>query len=326
MQLTLTQATNHADWDEFWRHSPEGSVFCQSAFLAAFAEPTYLYFVCDEGEPMLALPVLPERPLYLPYAKNTTVRFSLYQGPMFAAKVAALAPHSSYIYKMRLLEFALEQLSERYKQLTFGLDPRFDDLRAIQWFNYHNEAGGRFDVHLRYTGVLDLTSPAEQDQLKTFRNLRKREVLRAIKDGIIFEETDDIEVLANLIELNYQYQGSSSFEDNESMILRSVWKAASEHGFGKIFLVRDGNGVAISSALYLFDNEQAYYLFAGNHPDFRKLGASSYMISESIIQFRKMGLKSLDFVGINNPNWGDYKLSFNASPKSYFITTWVKPR
>jgi hypothetical protein len=36
------------------------------------------------------------------------------------------------------------------------------------------------------------------------------------------------------------------------------------------------------------------------------------------------GLKYVDFCGVNSPNRGDYKISFNAELKPYFVTNYVK--
>jgi hypothetical protein len=37
------------------------------------------------------------------------------------------------------------------------------------------------------------------------------------------------------------------------------------------------------------------------------------------------GMKMVDFGGINSPNRGDFKISFNAKPVPYFITSWDRP-
>lgn len=328
IEVEQGQGAKQADldaWDQFCRQSPQGNIFCDRRFIAAFDEPCHLFMVLDDGKPQLAVPILPQRPLYVPFAKGTTVRFSFYQGPMFAQAHSEMARHSALTYQMKLMEFALSKLAERFEVLNFGLHPCFDDLRSIQWFNYHDEAKGRFVNHLRYTAVYDLEQLANPEAKRGFRQSRRSELSRSLKDGVtVTQDADgdaDLETLCSLIELNYLRQGLV-VPDDESVVLRDIYRQAREHGFGEIFVARTASGEAASAAFCLYDSDTAYYLFAGNHPDHRRTGASTHVILHSMQHYHKRGLRYYDFVGINNPNWGDFKLSFDSRPVPYFISIW----
>jgi hypothetical protein len=65
---------------------------------------------------------------------------------------------------------------------------------------------------------------------------------------------------------------------------------------------------------------------AANHPEFRKTGCGTYLMIENIRRWQRKGLAAVDFVGINSPNRGDFKTSFNAVPVPYFLATWEKPK
>jgi len=55
-----------------------------------------------------------------------------------------------------------------------------------------------------------------------------------------------------------------------------------------------------------------------NDPALRNTGAATRLMFDNIEHARQRGLAELDFVGVNSPNRGDFKLSFNPELKLYF--------
>ena len=80
-------------------------------------------------------------------------------------------------------------------------------------------------------------------------------------------------------------------------------------------------GKAIAAILYLVDDRTVYYLFGANHPEFRKMGGGTLLVAEMIKDAFVRGVAEVDFVGVNSPNRGDYKISFNAELKPYFVAS-----
>jgi lipid II:glycine glycyltransferase (peptidoglycan interpeptide bridge formation enzyme) len=76
-------------------------------------------------------------------------------------------------------------------------------------------------------------------------------------------------------------------------------------------------GIA-SMCLFLYDKKRAYYLLAANDPTHRSTGAATRLMFDNIFEAKRRGLQELDFVGVNSPNRGDFKLSFNPELKLYF--------
>ena len=70
--------------------------------------------------------------------------------------------------------------------------------------------------------------------------------------------------------------------------------------------------------LFVFDRDTGYYLIGANDPGFRKYGTGSFLVLEQIRKCFEHGIKAIDFIGINSPNRGDFKTSFNAQPFSFF--------
>ena len=82
----------------------------------------------------------------------------------------------------------------------------------------------------------------------------------------------------------------------------------------------------ISAVLILFDKETAYYLIAGNDPEYRNTGAGTALLLESILEAKRRDLKSFDFIGVNSPQRGEFKLGCGGELRPYFTATWTSLR
>jgi Acetyltransferase (GNAT) domain len=321
MAFELIECLDDTAWDEFVRDSFQGNVFCLTDFLRSLDEPFVRYLVKEEGAPVAGTILMTRDglPLRAPHG------CAEYQGIMFGRAVEALPTHRRVLTKLKTVDYLLGELADRYRYLSFGLHHEFTDLRSFQWFNYHEPEKGRFAIELRYTGLLDLRTMVPQEQyLQGVRELRRREYNRAVKEGVTVEGSNNIGLLDRLHEMTFDRQALSRPVD-EARQLRLVGQGALDANFGKLLLARSAAGEVASAYLFLFDNRCAYYLFGGNHPDLRKTGASTYLMFYAIDLFKKQGMHYFDFVGVNSPNRGDFKTSFNAEPKLYYVVSWERP-
>ena len=62
----------------------------------------------------------------------------------------------------------------------------------------------------------------------------------------------------------------------------------------------------------LLSSATGYSIFGATDPKFTRVGAYTYLTIHCIFTCKDMGLNSWDFGGVNSPNRGDYKTSFNA--------------
>ncbi len=324
MTLSIHICTDYGLWDSFVSASPQGNIFCTSAFLESLREPFVCYMVSEDGKPCLAIPVNESAPLFIPFGHYTTFRFAIYQGPMFAKEVEELPIHRGAALKLKLMDFALAELTGRHKQLRFTLHPQFSDVRSFLWHNYHNESGGRFDLNLRYTGLLDLKRSSQENLLGEVRNLRKREFQRSQKEGVVCLVSEDLDILDQLDDLVFERQElARDLTDQEAR--RSIAVSALQNGYGRLLVAKLATGEVASAYLCLYDERCAYYLFAGNHPDTRKSGASTYLMFYALEKFRQEGKQNFDFIGLNSPLRGDFKTSFNATPTAHYLVQWQRP-
>jgi hypothetical protein len=316
--LSLDRCPDSATWDAFVSSSPQDSIFCRSQFLAALDVEFDLWLVTEGGNLRLAA-MVPRREndvVAAPYS------FTLYQGVLIAADVAAAAAHYRFHRIPELLAFALHELSLRYSRLSFCLHHTFEDLRAFQWFHYHEPEQGRFTIDLGYTGLLDLRAYGDFDgYLATIRPKNRQHYRNALRQGLTVETSADVDILDRLDESTFQRQGVAR-DPRERELLRAIARAALKGGFGELLVCCNGGGDVVSAALFLLDGRCGYSMFAGTDPDQRDTNAGTLLLLEHVRRCFARGLAWVDTCGVNSPQRGEFKTSFNAVPVPYFVASW----
>lgn len=319
--LTLAACADPATWDAFVAASPQGSVFCRTAFLAALDVEVDRWLVSDDGGPRLGAVVLRRGAEVLP----APYPFTLYHGVLLAPDVAAAPPHERFRRVPELLDFTLRELAARYPRLSFCLHHAFEDLRGFQWLHYHEPERGQFRIELRYTGLLDLRAYGDFERyLATIRTTRRQHYHKSLREGLGVEASTDIETLDRLHEQAFERQALRR-DRLEVELLRAITTAALKGAFGDLLVCRDERGDALSATLFLHDERCGYWMFAGNDPARRGANGGTLLLLENIRRCYQRGLRWVDTVGINSPRRGDFKTSFNAMPAPYFTTTWERP-
>lgn len=322
MPFALESCNDDAKWDTFVRSSPQGSVFCESAFLQALDTPFARWWVLDKGRPCVAA-VIPLEANGKPH--NSPLAFTLYQGVLFAAEHARRPAHSRTKTGLDLVDFLLAELEQRYTRLAFCLHPELVDLRAFSWFHYHEPEHGQFRLSLQYTGLIHLHDYAGfEDYVSSTREVRRQEFRRGEKAGLKLEAIDDVNLFENLYRKTFERQGvgvDPALVDR----MRRITEAALTSGFGELLGCRLPSGEPASITLFVYDDRCGYYLFAANDPAERHSGSGTYLMFENIRRCLARGVKWVDLCGINSPNRGDFKTSFNAIPVPYFEAAWKAP-
>lgn len=320
--MNLTLYIDKAEWDRFVSTSPHGNVFCKTPFLDSLGVDYELWMAEEHGSQRLGAIVLKDdagQPCRAPFS------FSLYQGLLFDEKHAKLPPHNRGKDTRDVVEFLLTELERRYTRISFCLHPQFEDLRSFSWFHYHEAERGQFWISLNYTGLIDLKGSSDfEGYLATIRQSRRYEYRQAPKEGLTIEISQDIDTLEALYRLTFERQ-RIELDPTVRQRLRAITKAALSEGFGELLLCRDAAGEAVSATLFLHDERSGYYLIGANHPAYRHTGSGTFLVLENIRRCQAGGLKWVDVCGMNSPNRGDFKASFNAAPVPYFVVTWENP-
>jgi hypothetical protein len=319
MKLVLCETSSI--WNDFVSRSSQNNIFCHTDFLDALNVKYDLWMVEENGQFQVGAIILREddKIVSAPYP------YTMYQGLVYAAHRDSFPLHRRTKWTLEVTETMLAGLSERYDRLSFCLHHTHDDLRAFQWFHYHEPELGQFKINLYYTGLISLTVSADFDTyLSAIRQTRRNLYRQAVNHGLVVEVSQDVDVFDQLYRLTFARQGIA-LSDKLKILARSIVSAALDHGFGELLICRTTHGEPASATLFLHDERCGYYLFGANDPAYHKLNSGTYLLLENIRRCQARGLKWVDVVGINSPQRGDFKTSCNAAPVPYFVATWEKP-
>ncbi|HEY8158142.1 MAG TPA: GNAT family N-acetyltransferase [Methylobacter sp.] len=310
---------NKQVWDAFVSTSPQRSIFVYSKFLDSL-NANYDLVTCYEKGKVVAGAVLiysdADEPIDRPYP------FTQYQGVLLADNASQPA-HSQITHEFNVVEYFISQLTEHYKKCCFCQSWRLNDLRPFQWHNYHEPDKGQFKLDLRYTGILDLKKHDNFDAyLSSIRSCRKQEFKKA-SQMLKLEFSRDEDILDTLHAMTFERQ-SIARSNQDSALVRSICQHAITGGYGKMSVALLDER-PVSAVLFLYDDRAAHYLFGANDPAYRNTGAGSFLLLQMIKDAFEQGMEEIDFVGVNSPSRGDYKISLNAELKNYLITSFAYP-
>lgn len=296
-------------WDALVNESPQGHVFSSHAFLESLGAPHACYVVTTpQGEVLAGAAILQDgnKMARAPFA------FTPHQGILFAQSVSSLGHQKRLTAEFRITVFLMESLLDVFSNFSMALSPYFKDLRPFQWHNYGKSEQPQFELRQRYTGHVSLIDFEINGYLSAVRTVRRQEYK---KTQAVIEPSHDLDLFLKLYRLTFDRQGISI--DAEAMArVESICHRAMADGYGYLSGAYV-DGRAASMAFFVTDSRCAYYLFGANDPDLRIAHASSKLLIDNIASFAAYGLERFDFVGVNSPQRGDFKLSFNAELVPY---------
>lgn len=309
MDFNLVVDPAEHEWQELVDASPQGAIFSDLRYLRALEAPCVRYLVkTPHGEVLGGVAVMGNgvamHPAPFPYTP--------YQGILFGPSIAKQASHKRVVSEFRVTEFLIHSLLDRYENFSMALSPAFSDLRPFLWHNYHDPEARHFTVRTRYTALLSLAGFRLDDYLTTIRSVRRQEVR---KNSAEITETTDVEQFLKLYGMTFGRQGLVINPDQLGLVERIV-RGAIAGGYGRLAAATTPDGIA-SMTLFVYDKRTGYYLFGANDPALRSGGASTALLVDNIRNMSERGLERVDFVGVNSPNRGDFKLSFNPELALY---------
>jgi len=302
------------EWDGFVKASPQGSIFLFSKLLDSLCV-RYELVTCYDGNQIVAgVPIFFEKDGSLKRVPNV---FMMYQGVLLKDSTI-LESHRRISYEFKVVSYLLNEICQRYSSLCFINSWKYQDVRPFQWVNYHESEKGMFNIVLRYTGILALDKYENfSDYLGKIRQLRRRE-FKKLKEFYI-EETKDVDLFLEYHDKTYQRQG---IETPDKEYRCSIVERSLQMGYGKMAKACTRDGQVASVMLFFYDDHTAYYLFGANNPLERRSGGATVLMLDFIRNAFEKNLKYVDFCGVNSPNRGDYKISFNAELYPYFLTSY----
>jgi len=318
MTVKIVSDVSDDVWDTFIDNSPYGSVFSQTSFLKALEVPHEKLFIeLDEKVIASALIIEPNSPHFKgPYP------YSQYQGIALPPIIGGI--HKVVHKSLKTIMSTLPVLSEKFDNIGLCLHPSLQDLRGFQWFNYHTPERGQFDIRILYSGIINLEQYSSfDDYLMSIRSVRRQEYKKAKKQSLSMVESHDIESFIKLYKLTFERQ-SIELDVRALDTVRNIVNAAISNGIGRLVFCKDCEGSLHSAIVTLHDKRCTYYMFGATDPTFRSSGASTGLILDSIKYSFACNHLRFDMVGINSPQRGDFKTSFNSEPTPYHFVSLKK--
>ena len=310
MQYKLLSNPDENEWNEFVDSSPQGNIFSDIRFLTALNAKYTRYFVKAQHGEILAGVVIIEDNCSM---HEAPCMFAAYQGILFSRAVSILSGHKRVTREFRLTEYLIQALSEYYGNFNMSLSPTFRDLRPFLWYNYHETDLPHFAINNRFTATIKLNDFQLEDYLKSIRTVRRQEFKKSTAK---ISETKDLELFLDLYVKTFKRQ-NIVVDSQDIELVNRIITSGLKNDFGRLSMAVTDDGVA-SMSFFVYDSNCAYYLLGANNPEFRNSGASTALMIDNICFMAKLGLNKLDFIGVNSPNRGDYKLSFNSVLTPFF--------
>lgn len=302
-------------WDVFVSASPQRSLFAYSKFLDSLLT-NYDLVTCYDKNKVVAGTVIIYGDSGSPI--NTPYPFTQYQGILLADN-SDQATHSQITHEFKILEYFIASLTNYFRNCCFCQSWRFRDMRPFQWHNYHEPQKGIFKIDLRYTGILDLKKYNDFDgYLASIRAVRRQEFKKS-SQMLKLIINNDAKIIDNLHAKTFGRQNIERAH-KDSLLVRSICEHSFASSYGKMSVAMLDD-VPVSSVVFLYDDRTAYYMFGANDPFYRNIFSGTFLLMHMIKDSFEQGKTEIDFVGVNSPNRGDYKISFNPELKPYLITS-----
>lgn len=170
----------------------------------------------------------------------------------------------------------------------------------------------QFALYERMNYVLNL-QPSYETLYNSFRENVKRNIRKAEK--LNCEIKKDIPVTAVLELAKQQFQHFANIEEKDFNHFENLY----HHLYKQQQAVTYGaysNQQLVASCVLFFSHNRLYYIFVGNHPNGKTIGASHALINAFIIDNAGKNLL-LDFEGSDIRNLAFFYSSFGASEEKY---------
>ena len=295
-------------WDSSIEKSVNSSLFSKTLFLDLWFKEYELYEIKYKKKSLA----------YLVYGIKNFVNeinsFS-YQNLIYTEEFEKLDNHSKYKKNLDIVNFFLEKFLKN-REMHFSLHYLIEDIRPFLWHNHNQKDKKKFKLELKYTAILDLKNVNFDDILNSSRNVRKQEFNKFVKNDLKISYSKDIEILDYLHSKTFERQNKRR-NLAEKLLINNIAKKLIHENKAEMIVCKKGEEY-ISSIVVAHDKLDSYYLISANHPKFRDLGGNTALLFRHIENLIKKNFISFDFLGVNSPDRGDFKLSFNPEIKKYY--------
>ncbi len=306
----MNQIKDKKYWDKIVEDSPNYNIFSKSFFLDLWYKNYNLYEIKNKNQTLVSI-VLGKKNFS---SLNSTFP---YQSIIYSNGFYGLKNHSKYNKNIELINFFLEKNEKLGIFFKFSLHPNIKDIRPFLWHNYNSlNNKNKFKIDIRYTAILNFENNNLEKIVSQFRSARKEDLKKFKKKNYTVETSKDIKILDYLHKRTFERQKKIRSE-NEIHLVNIIAKKMILKNYATMLVSKDGKK-PISAVVVVYDKKTGYYFVGANDFDYRNSGANTALLCEHFNILIKKGIKNFDFMGVNSPLRGDFKLSFNPNLYPYF--------
>lgn len=318
-KFQLEQVQDLTAWDNFVKETPQYTVFSSSAYLKSFGGKFKL-FVIKKGIIIRAGFCV----LLSDDEKHVILDDLVIYGGLFFRIFDEQKPVKARSERFEITQMMIEFLLQNYKSVHLALSTEFEDLRPFLWHNYHLSETEKFNLSLRYTSYLDISSLASfenEEDTPNFKNLeilRQRNIRKARKEQAFTVEEWQIELFLKFYENMMNLQGEDVAQTKLSN-MGNVIRSMLDCGNASMFVTKNSKQQILYITVFIFDERRAYYLFgAGDEGASEHYKGTICFWDAFIALAQKYNVKVVDLEGINSPKRGWFKLSFGGAVVPYY--------
>jgi hypothetical protein len=268
-------------WDKCIDRATNGLIYAYSFYLDHMADH-WDALVLGDYEAVMPLPWRKKYGVHYLYQPFLTAQLGLF-GTEVSAQLVSQFLHA-VPSKFRLWEFSLNHSN------VFSIDG--------------------FQLYERANYVLNLNKPYEE--LYTgYRENSRRNNKKSVQYGC--HQVTDIHV-NKILQLVQQFTPGTTESDLARFV--NLYYHLKTHGKAKTYGILSKQGELVSSCIFIFSHNRAYYILVGNHPNGKTLGASHALIDSFIRDHAGQNLL-LDFEGSDIRNLAFFYSSFGAVEEKY---------
>ena len=309
--LKLVEVDDNTEWDLLLRQSSQYSIYLTSNFLKSSGLDKYRYFLYENDSVLLGC-LLPPATI----SDMNALSYCMYQGLFFVEKTKG--NYADEINRIQNLSKLTTLLVESKRKVSLSLHHSVNDIRGIEWNLYEKGISSRMKYKLRYSGIIHLRSFVDfTSYTKSIRKVRMQELTLIQKSGLVLDSQPDVSVFMDLYKEMFKARGIK-LGDSELNRVLSILTFGLSSGAGRLLMLHETDGKPISGVFILSDETTDYYQFGASNPKKSNVSGASFLLLLAIEESFKNNRKFFDMVGMNSPNRGDFKASFNARVSPYF--------
>jgi len=157
------------------------------------------------------------------------------------------------------------------------------------------------------------------DLYRAFRENHQRNIQKSLQSGNVVQKNISIDEVINLNTL--QMKKAASVAEGDYDHLKKLYELLRSQGKAVSYGIMSNQNKLLSSCVFFFSHDRAYYILVGNHPEGRNTGASHALIDAFIRDHSGQNLL-LDFEGSDIESLALFYVGFGSIKETYPVVRW----